>query len=147
MWAGTLSVGDERRDMELGGVDAVLSVIISGGLCDLDRMSGGGDTNLSRVDTVVSGDSVSRGVVVHVAGMSLAGDGDTVLSGVDEPMCDDSSVMTAGELDMCACDILVSGGAGDSSGVEVVDDVIACGDDAVLPDAFRVGGWLPVVGL
>ena len=62
-------------------------------------------------------------------------------------MCDDSSVMTAGELEMCACDILMSDGAGDSSGVEVVDDVIACGDDAVLPDAFRVGGWLPVVGL
>ena len=47
---------------------------------------------------------MSRGVVVHVAGMSLAGDGD-------------------------------------SSGVEVVGDVVACGDDAVLPDAFRVGGW------
>ena len=116
-----VSVGDERRDMEL--------------------------TNVSRVDTVVSGDSVSRGVVVHVAGMSLAGDGDTVVSGVDEPVCSASLVMTADELDMCACDSLVSGGAGDSSSVEVVDDVVACGDDAVLPDAFRVGDWLSVVGL
>ena len=34
-----VSVGDERRDMELGGVDTVVSGIISGGLCDLDRMS------------------------------------------------------------------------------------------------------------
>ena len=40
----------------------------------------------------------------------------------------------------------MSDGAGDSSGVEVVDDV-ACGDDTPLPDAFRVGGWMPVVGL
>ena len=160
-----VSVGDERRDMELSGVDTVVSGIFSGGcLCDLDRVSGGGDTNVSRVDTVVSGDSVSRGVVVHVAGMSLAGDGDSVVSGVDEPVCSDSlvmtadefdvcacdsdsSVMTADELDMCACDSLVSGGAGDSSSVEVVDDVVACGDDAVLPDAFRVGDWLSVVGL
>ena len=55
--------------------------------------------------------------------------------------------MTAGELDVCACDSLVSDGAGDSSTVEVVDDVVACGDDAVLPDAFRVGDWLSVVGL
>ena len=31
-------------------------------------------------------------------------------------------------------------GAGDSNGVEVVDDVVACGDDAVLPAAFRVRG-------
>ena len=159
-----VSVGDERRDMELSGVDTVVSGIISGcGLCDLDRVSGGGDTNVSRVDTVVSGDSVSR-VVVHVAVMSLAGDGDTVVSGVDEPVCSDSlvmtadefdvcacdsdsSVMTADELDMCACDSLVSGGAGDSSSVEVVDDVVACGGDTVLPDAFRVGDWLSVVGL
>ena len=142
----------------------ILSGSISGGLCDLDRVSGGGDTNVSRVDTVVSGDSMSRGIVVHVTGMSLAGDGDTVVSGVDEPVCSDSLVMTADEfdmcacdsdssvmtddeLDMCACDSLVSGGAGDSSGVEVVDDVVACGDDAVLPDAFRVGDWLSVVGL
>ena len=37
-------------------------------------------------------------------------------------------------------------GAGDSSGVEVVDGVVACGDDTLLPD-FCVGGWLSVVGL
>ena len=80
-------VGDERRDMELTGIDTVVSGIISGGLCDLDRVSGGGDTNVSRV-----------------AGMSLAGDGDTVVSGVDEPVCSDSLVMTADEFDVCACD-------------------------------------------
>ena len=55
--------------------------------------------------------------------------------------------MTAGELDMCACDSLVYDGAGDSSGVDVVDDVVACADDTLLPDAFRVGGWLSVVGI
>ena len=56
-------------------------------------------------------------------------------------------VLTTGELDVCGCDSLVSDGAGDSSGVEVVDDVVACGDDTLLPDAFRVDGWLSVVGL
>ena len=69
------------------------------------------------------------------------------MTGVDEPVCDVSSVMTTGELDVCGCDSLVSDGAGDSSGVEVVDDVVACGDDTLLPDAFRVGGWLSKVGL
>ena len=72
---------------------------------------------------------------------------DTVVSGVDEPVCGVSSVITAGELDVCGCDSLVYYGAGDSSGVEVVDDVVACGDDTLLPDAFRVGGWLSKVGL
>ena len=46
-------------------------------------------------------------------------------------------------------DRLVSDEAGDSSGVEVVvsvDEVVAYGDDPLLPDAVRVGGWLPVVG-
>ena len=35
--------------------------------------------------------------------------------------------------------------AGNSSGVEVIlsiDDVVACGDDPLLSDAVRVGGWL-----
>ena len=50
--------------------------------------------------------------------------------------------MTADELDVCGCDSLVFDGAGDSSGVEVVDDVVACGDDTLLPDVFRVVcGW------
>ena len=40
----------------------------------------------------------------------------------------------------------MSDGAGYSNGVEVVDDVVACGDDPVLPAAFPVGGWLSVVG-
>ena len=65
---------------------------------------------------------------------------DTVVSGVDEYVCGVSSNMTADELDVCGCDSLVSYGAGDSSGVEVVDDVVACGDDTLLPDAFRVVG-------
>ena len=72
---------------------------------------------------------------------------DTVEYGVDEPVCDVSSVMTTGELDVCGCDSLESDGAGDSSGVGVVDNVGAGGDDTLLPDAFRVDGWLSVVGL
>ena len=60
----------------------VLSGAISGGLCDLDRVSGCGDTDMGSVDTVVSDgvsgclcdiDSVSRGdLVVRVGEMSLS---------------------------------------------------------------------------
>ena len=32
-----------------------LSGAVGGGLCDLDKVSGGGDTDVSVVDTVVSG--------------------------------------------------------------------------------------------
>ena len=154
-----VSVGDVScgGDMELCGVDTVLSVAVSGGLCDLDRVSGGGDTDVSGVDTVVSGavsgclgdlDSVSRGdIVVRSGEMSLSGGGDAVVSDLDKSVCGVSSVMTAGELDVCGCDSFVSDGAGDSTDVEVFDDVVACGDDTLLPDAFRVGGWLSVVGL
>ena len=53
------SVGDVSvscgGDMELRGVDTMLSGAVSGGLCDLDMMPGGGDTGVSGVDTVVSG--------------------------------------------------------------------------------------------
>ena len=38
-------------DMELCGVNIVLSGAVSGGLCD--KVSRGGDTNVSDVDTVV----------------------------------------------------------------------------------------------
>ena len=140
-------------DTDVCGVDTVVSGAISGCLCDLDSVSLGD-------------------LVVRVGEMSLSGGGDAVMSGVDESVCcvnsvladgildlesgvDDSmcvcgvsSVMTAGDLDVCGCDSLVSDGVGDSSGIEVVDDVVACGDDTpLLPDAFRVGGWLLVVGL
>ena len=40
-----VSVGDVSVDMELCGVDKVLSSAVSGGLCDLDSVSGGGDTD------------------------------------------------------------------------------------------------------
>ena len=68
---------------------------------------------------------------------------DTVVSSVDEPVCGDNSVVTAGEFDVCACGSLLSDETGD---VVSVDDVVACGDDTLLPDAVRVGGRLSVVG-
>ena len=173
------SVGDVSVDMELCCVDTVLSSAVSGGLCVLDRVSGGGDTDASGVDTVsgavsgglcdldrvsgggdtdvsgvdmVSGavsvclcdlDSVSPGaMVVRVGEMMLSGGGDAVVSGVDVPVCGVSSVMTAGELDVCCCGSLVSDETGDVS----VDDVVSFGDDPLLPDSVCVGGRLSVVG-
>ena len=136
--------GDVSRggDMDLCGVDTVLSGAVSGGRCDLGRVSGDGDTDVSGVDKVVSGavsgclcdfDSVSRGdLVVHVGEMSLSGVGDAIMSGVDESVCCANSVLAAGILDSC--------------GVEVADGGVACDDGTRLPDAFRVGGCLSVVG-
>ena len=137
--------------MELCGVDTVLSGPVSGGLCDIDRVSGGGDTAVSDVETVVSGavgvclcdlDSVSPGAIVaRVGKMSLSGGSDAVVLGVDERgVC---SVMTAGELDVCGCGSLVSDDTGD---VVSVHDVVAYGDEPLLPDAVRVSGRLSVVG-
>ena len=150
MSAGDVSGG---CDMELCGVDTVLSGAVSGGLGDLGRVSGGGYMDVSGVDTVVSGavsvcmcdiDSVSPGgIAVRVGEMSLSGGGDVVVSGVDEPVCGVSSVMTAGELDMGGCGSLVPNEIVD---VLSVDDVVACGDDPLLPDAVRVGGRLSVDG-
>ena len=65
------------------------------------------------------------------------------MSGVDEPVCGVSSVMTAGELDVCGCGSLVSDEPGD---VVSVYDVVACGDDPLLPDVVQFGGRLSVVG-
>ena len=109
-----VSVGDVSvswgGDMELCGVDTVLSGSVSGGLRDLDMVSGGDNTDVSCVDTVVSAavsgymcdlDSVSRGdIVVSIDELSLSGGGDAVVSGVDESVCGVSSVLTAGELDV-----------------------------------------------
>ena len=75
--------------------------------------------------------------------MSLSGGGDAVGPGVTEPTGGVSSVMTAGELDVCGCGSLVSDETGD---VVSVDLVVACGDDPLLPDAVSVGGRLSVVG-
>ena len=83
------SVGDVSvscgGDMELCGVDTVLSDSVSGCLCDIDSVSGGGDMDVSGVDTVVSDardiDSVSRGdIVVRVGEMSSSRGGDAVVS-------------------------------------------------------------------
>ena len=117
-------------------------------------LSGGGDKVLCGIDTVLSGavivclcdlDSVSPGaIVVRVGETSLSGGGDAVVSGVDEPVCSVSSVMTAGELDVCGYDSSVSDETGD---VVSIDDVVAYVDDPLLPDAVRVGGRLSVVGV
>ena len=112
-------------DTAVSDVETVVSGAIRGGLCYIDRVSGGGDTDVSGVATVVSGavivclcdiDNVSPGaIVVRVGKMSLSGGGDAVVMGVDEPMCGVSSVMTAGELDVCGCGSLVSDETGDVS--------------------------------
>ena len=128
--------------MELCGVDTVLLSAVGGGLCDLDTVTGGGDTYVSGVLSDL--DSVSPGaMVVRVSEMVLSGGADAVVSGVDMPVCGVTSVMTAGELDVCCCGSLVSDETGD--GVSV-DEVVACGDDPLLPDSVRIGGRLSVVG-
>ena len=90
-----VSVGDVSVscgcDMELSVIDTVVSYAVSGGLCDLDSVSGG-DTDVSGVDTTVSDacdiDSMPRGdMVVRVGEMSLSGGGDAVVLGVDESVC------------------------------------------------------------
>ena len=144
-----VSVSDVSVDMELCVVYTVLSGAVSGGLCDLDRVSGGGDTDVSGVDTSSGAvsvclcdiDSVSPGAMVACVGEMMSGGGDAVVSGVDVPVCGVSSVMTAGELEVC-CGSLVP----DETGVVSVDDVVACGDDPRLPDSVRAGGRLSVLG-
>ena len=109
----------------MSGVDMVVAGAVSVCLCDLDSVSPGA-------------------TVVRVGETSLSGGGDAIVSGVDEPVCSVSSVMTAGELVVCGCGSVVSDETGD---VVSVDDVVACGDDPLLPDAVRVGGWLSVFGV
>ena len=138
---GGVSSGAVRKHVPVGDVaDAV-----SGGLCDHDSVSGGGDTGVNGVDMVVSddNDSVSGGdIVVRVGDMSLSGGYDAVVLGVDGSVCCVNPVLAAGEFDVSACDSLVSDETGDVS----IDDVVARGDDPLLPDAVRVGGRLSVVG-
>ena len=119
----------------MSGVDTLVSSTVSGSLCDIDSVSGDVDTVLS--GAVSSGmcdlDRVSRGdLVERVGDISLSRGGDAIMSGVDESVCCANSVLAAGILDSC--------------GVEVVDDGVACDDGTRLPDAFRVGGCLSVVG-
>ena len=149
MISGAVSVGLCDLDMLSGGgdtgvigVDTLVAATVSGGLCDIDRVTGVGDTGVSGVDTLVSAtvsgglcdlDRVSRGdLVERVGDISLSRGGDAIMSGVDESVCCANSVLAAGILDSC--------------GVEVVDDGVECDDGTRLPDAFRVGGCLSVVG-
>ena len=57
------------------------------------------------------------------------------MSGTDEPVCGVNSVMTAGELDVFGYDSVVSDETGQ---VVSVDDVVACGDDPLLPTRFAL---------
>ena len=134
--------------LDMCGVDPVVPGVDES-VCYVNSLLADGILDMCGVDTVWPGVDES---VCYVN--SLLADGildmcgvDTVVSGVDEYVCGVSSIMTADELDVCGCDSLVSDGAGDSSGVQVADDVVACGDDTLLPDVFRVGEWLTVVGL
>ena len=101
-------------------------------------LSGGGDAVVLGVDESVCGvNPVLADSILNLCGI------DTVVSIVDEPVCGDSSVVTAGELGVCGCGCLVPDETGD---VVSVDDVVAWGVDPLLPDAYRVGGRLSVVG-
>ena len=139
-------------DMDLCGVDTVLSGAVSGGRCDLGRVSEVGDTGVSGVDTLVSAtvssglcdlDRVSRGdLVERVGDISLSRGGDAIKSGVDEYVCGVSSIMTADGLDVCGRDSVVPDETGE---IVSVDDIVACGDDPLLPDAVRVVDRLSVL--
>ena len=101
-------------------------------------LSGGGDAVLLGVDGSVCGvNPVLADSILNLCGI------DTVVSSVDEPVCGDNSVVTAGEFDVCGCGSLERDETGD---VVSVDGVVSCGDDPLLPDAVRVGGRLSVVG-
>ena len=108
-----VSVGDVSVscgcDMELSVIDTVVSDAVRGGLCDLDSVSGGGETDVSGVDRAVSAacdiDSMPRGdIVVRVGVMSLSGGGDAVVLGVDESVCCVNPVLADGILNLCGID-------------------------------------------
>ena len=63
---------------------------------------------------------------------------DTVMSGIDKFVCSVSTVMTAGESDVCGGDSVVSDEAGESSAV----GVFVCGEGPLL---VCVSDWLSVV--
>ena len=106
---GGISVSD------VVAVDTVLSGAISVGLCDLDMLSGGGDTGVSGVDKLVAA-TVSGGLcnIDRVTGV-----GDTGVSGVDTlvsatvsgSLCDIDRVtggvdtLVSATVDGCLCDI------------------------------------------
>ena len=130
-----VSVGDalvpREGDMELCG-DTVLSRAVSGTLCDLVMVSGGGDTDVSdHVGTVVSAavsgclcdlNRASRGDMVGgVDETSLSGGGGAVVSGVAESVCGVNSMMSAGVRDLCGVDTVLSD----------VDDSV-CGGSSVM---------------
>ena len=137
--------------MELCAVDTVLSVAVSGGLCNLDRVSGGGNTDMRGVVTVVSGavsgylrdiDSVSRGDLVgRVGEMSLPGGGDAVVSGVDDSVCGVSSVLADGIIDLCGTDTVLSGVDETVCGVSslmTAGELGVCGCDSLVSDGLVI---------
>ena len=136
-------------DRVTGGVDTLVSATVDGCLCDIDSVSGDVDTVLS--GAVSSGlcdlDRVSRGdLVERVGDISLSRGGDAIKSGVDEYVCGVSSIMTADGLDVCGRDSVVSDETGEVVSVDDVDDIVACGDDPLLPDAVRFVDRLSVCG-
>ena len=76
-------------------------------------VAGGGETNVSGVDIVVSGADTNRvsrcDIVVSVGDISLSGGDDAVVSGVDESVGGVNSVMAAGVLELYGVDTVLSG--------------------------------------
>ena len=147
VYVGDVSVS-RGGDMELCGIDTVLSVAVISGMCDLGRVSGGGDMDVSGVDMVgvtgaVSGcmcdlDGVSRGdLVVRVGEMSLSEGGDAVVSGFDESVYCFNSVLADGIIDLSGVDTVVYGvdeSVGGVSSVMTADELDVCGCDSLVSD-------------
>ena len=87
-------------DVELCDVDTVMSGVVSVGLCDLDMLSGVGDTGVSGVDTLVS--ATVSGSLCDID--RVTGGVDTLVSAtVDGCLCDIDSV--SGDVAQC-CRVL-----------------------------------------
>ena len=132
MISGAVSVGLCDLDMLSGGgdtgvigVDTLVAATVSGGLCDIDRVTGVGDTGVSGVDTLVS--ATVSGSLCDID--SVSGDVDTVLSGaVSSGLCDLDRV-SRGDLVERVGDISLSrGGDAIMSGV---DESVCCANSVL----------------
>ena len=102
-------------DTGVSGVDTLVAATVSGGLCDIDSVTGVGDTGVSGVDTLVSATVIGSLCDID----SVSGDVDTVLSGaVSSGLCDLDRV-SRGDLVERVGDISLSrGGDAIKSGVD-----------------------------